>query len=201
MTKGKLARRVGQSATPEQALVAADAAPANGVRAPRKARAMLKTAMRNKDGQLHIDGGAAELATLEAAFGSDVGEFIGYGLSTLLAITGGTGKENLTQEVNQALALLTAIEPRDELEAALAIQMVATHHLTLASMHRFQSADTIERRKLHGELTTKFSRTFTAQLEALGKHRRGGEQVVRHVHVNEGGQAVIANTVNTGGVR
>src|SRR3546814_9794291 len=45
-------------------------------------------------------------------------------------------------------------------------------------------------------------RTFTAQIEALTKLRRGGEQVVRHIHVdNRGGQAVITETVQTGGSR
>jgi len=39
-----------------------------------------------------------------------------------------------------------------------------------------------------------------ATVEALDRLVRGGEQVVRHIHVdNRGGQAVIAETVNTGG--
>lgn len=42
-------------------------------------------------------------------------------------------------------------------------------------------------------------RSFALHAEALAKLRRGGEQVFRHVHVNEGGQAVIAGTVNTRG--
>jgi hypothetical protein len=37
-------------------------------------------------------------------------------------------------------------------------------------------------------------------METLARMRRGGEQVVRHVHVdNRGGQAVIAENVQTGG--
>jgi hypothetical protein len=51
-----------------------------------------------------------------------------------------------------------------------------------------------------GNLANKFMRTFTAQAEALAKIRRGGEQVVKYVHVHEGGQAVVAGTINqTGG--
>jgi hypothetical protein len=38
-------------------------------------------------------------------------------------------------------------------------------------------------------------RTFTLQAEALAKLQRGGEQVVRVVHVHPGGQAVIGNVV------
>src|SRR3546814_4294864 len=53
-----------------------------------------------------------------------------------------------------------------------------------------------------GNLSVKLMRTFTAQIEALTKLRRGGEQVVRHIHVdNRGGQAVITETVQTGGSR
>lgn len=42
---------------------------------------------------------------------------------------------------------------------------------------------------------TKLNRTFLAQLEALNKYRGKGQQkkTVEHVHVNEGGQAVIGN--------
>jgi hypothetical protein len=42
-------------------------------------------------------------------------------------------------------------------------------------------------------------RTFTAQLDALNKYRGKGEQKmeVKHVHVHEGGQAIVGN-VNHG---
>ena len=45
----------------------------------------------------------------------------------------------------------------------------------------------------------KLARTFTAQVEALKRYRSRGEQTVRveHVHVNEGGQAIIGD-VSTG---
>jgi len=42
-------------------------------------------------------------------------------------------------------------------------------------------------------------RTFIAQIEALKKYRTAGRQkmIVEHVHVNEGGQAIVG-TVNQG---
>jgi hypothetical protein len=42
---------------------------------------------------------------------------------------------------------------------------------------------------------TKLLRAFATQIEALRRLRNGGSQLVRveHVHVNEGGQAVIGN--------
>jgi hypothetical protein len=45
----------------------------------------------------------------------------------------------------------------------------------------------------HGNLPTKLERTFVAQVEAVAKWRRGGEQrvMVEHVHVRSGGQAIV----------
>jgi hypothetical protein len=97
------------------------------------------------------------------------------------------------------VAMLGGIAPTNELEAMLAAQMIATHHLTMEVSRRALNAQDLPQYQAHGNLATKTARTFAAQIEALSKLRRGGEQVVRHVHVNDGGQAVIAGTVNTGG--
>lgn len=51
-----------------------------------------------------------------------------------------------------------------------------------------------------GNLAAKLLRTSQGQMETLARMRRGGEQVVKHIHVdNRGGQAVIAENVATGG--
>ena len=44
-------------------------------------------------------------------------------------------------------------------------------------------------------MVTKLTRTFIAQMEALDKHRGKGRQkiTVRHVTVNEGGQAIVGS--------
>jgi hypothetical protein len=46
-------------------------------------------------------------------------------------------------------------------------------------------------------------RTYSSQVEALRWLRNGGSQFVRveHVHVNEGGQAVIGNVSSSGNYR
>jgi hypothetical protein len=45
----------------------------------------------------------------------------------------------------------------------------------------------------YGAVATKMMRTYTTQVEALAKLRRGGNQTVRveHVHVHAGGQAIV----------
>jgi hypothetical protein len=42
---------------------------------------------------------------------------------------------------------------------------------------------------------TKLTRTYAAQMEALKRYRSGGEQkmTVQHVHVADGGQAMVGN--------
>jgi hypothetical protein len=57
-------------------------------------------------------------------------------------------------------------------------------------------------------MAVKLMRTCTAQVQALAKLQRGGEQTVRVVHVHSGGRAVVgtvvagnsAETVTRGGV-
>jgi hypothetical protein len=103
------------------------------------------------------------------------------------------------EKLNASLALVAAIDPRDELEATLAIDMAITHDLSIEMMQRAKTTTDRGALRDYANLATKFSRTFTAQMKAISEHRRGGEQVVRHVHVYDGGQAVLAETVNVGG--
>ena len=52
-----------------------------------------------------------------------------------------------------------------------------------------------------GRAFNKLARTFAAQMEALRKYRTGGEQnvTVKHVTVNEGGQAIVGNVEHSPG--
>ncbi|MEH6648333.1 hypothetical protein [Sulfitobacter sp.] len=57
----------------------------------------------------------------------------------------------------------------------------------------------MEQVKAHYSGFNKLARTYTAQMEALRKHRNGGRQTVtvQHVNVENGGQAIVGN-VQTG---
>ncbi len=95
---------------------------------------------------------------------------------------------------NLALAVLHGIKPRDELEAMLAVQMIGVHNLAMAFMGRaVRTEQTFEGADANVARATKLLRTFTAQIEALNRYRGGGQQkvTVEHVHVNEGGQAIV----------
>lgn len=155
-----------------------------------------------EDGALVLQGTEEAQQRMEVAFGSADREFHTYCLAQLLIILPeSAGGDDYTLPINAAIAMLTAIAPKNEMEAMLAVQMVASHHLTMLSMRRTKTASMLPQLQANGNMANKFARTHAAQVEALSRLRRGGEQVVRHVHVNEGGQALIAGTVNTGGAK
>jgi hypothetical protein len=104
---------------------------------------------------------------------------------------------------NAALAIIDGVRPKDEIEAMLAAHMAVTNLALLELVartrdaiagHRYQG-DGIKRLDVLGNLTNKFMRTYTMQVEALARKRRKGEQniTVKHVHIHPGGQAVVGN--------
>jgi hypothetical protein len=151
-----------------------------------------------EDGKLTLAGTEAEHAFVARAFGSESIDFQTYCLRQLLNIIPEGTTEDYTFDTNAALAMLASIAPANELEAMLAVQMVATHHMAMLTTRKAVHSQAFDVRQANANLSTKFSRTFTAQIEALGRHRRGGKQVVEHVHISDGGQAVFANSVTTG---
>jgi hypothetical protein len=104
---------------------------------------------------------------------------------------------------NAALAVIDGVRPKDEIEAMLAAHMAVTNVALLELVARTRRAiaghmyqgNGIKRLDVLGNLTTKFMRTYTLQVEALARKRRKGEQnvTVKHVHVHAGGQAVVGN--------
>ena len=111
-------------------------------------------------------------------------------------------KDNMVDALNATTPLLVAIAPRDELEGMLAVQMVGIHNLAMEMMGRTVNTDqTVNGVSNNVNQVAKLTRTFIAQMDALNKHRGKGQQkmTVEHVHVNEGGQAVIGNIDKGGG--
>ena len=140
-------------------------------------------------------------ALLSAALGSRSEEWTRVGINHLITTTHPTSMTGVDEaKLNAALAFMTDIAPRNTVEAALGMQMLATHETAMEMMRRARNADFLPQMEAYGNLATKLTRTFTTQMEALAKLRRGGEQTVKHVYVNEGGQAVFAGTINQGGV-
>ena len=86
-------------------------------------------------------------------------------------------------------------KPRDEIECALVIQMACTHSAAIAVLNRLGGASGDRTVAAMASAAARLLRAYAAQVEALRRLRNGNSQTVRveHVHVNEGGQAVIGN--------
>ncbi|MCJ7601808.1 MAG: hypothetical protein MUO63_09955 [Desulfobulbaceae bacterium] len=113
----------------------------------------------------------------------------------------GLTKDNSAEHLNKLTPMLRGINPQDELEGMLACQMVGVHNLAMEVMKRAMLKDqTVNGVTENVNRATKLLRTFTAQMEALNRHRGKGQQkmTVEHVHVHQGGQAIVGN-VNQGG--
>ena len=128
------------------------------------------------------------------ALGTDSQEFMD-GVLRQLANAVSPGKDADEEAINFALAVIAGIEPQDELETMLAMQMVAVHMATMTFTRRLAHVETLDQQHGSERALNKLARTFAMQMEALKRYRTGGEQkvVVQHVNVNEGGQAIVGN--------
>ena len=109
--------------------------------------------------------------------------------------------ETVIKTCNNALALLNGINPQDEIEGMLTVQMIGVHNMASDAMRLTMISDQYpEAKERNTNRAIKLLRTFTAQVEALNKYRREGQQkvTVEHVNVHDGGQAIVGN-VNQGG--
>ena len=131
------------------------------------------------------------------AFGTASADFAATEISRLMNVVQKTPLDQ--QSLNAAIAVVEGIGPQSEVEAMLASQMAATHVLTMDMMRIARKSELVPQIEMAGNLAVKLARTFTAQIEALAKLRRGGEQTVRveHVHVHAGGQAVVGSVTHT----
>ena len=121
------------------------------------------------------------------------------GLFTQVRNAVSKGPKTDIHATNFALAAIAGVGPKDEIEAMLAAQMAAVHKATMTYAMLLTHSDTIRQQDSNSRALNQLARTFTTQVEALKRHRSSGQQVVvKHVTVNDGGQAVVGN-VQTGG--
>lgn len=104
--------------------------------------------------------------------------------------------------VSSMLSFIKGAGAEDPVQSALATQMATTHDAAMYALGQMRSAQYVEQAKVFGSISTKLLNAFTRQAEVLTKMQRGGEQVIKHIHIdNRGGQAVVTDQVVTGGHR
>jgi len=147
----------------------------------------------------------AELQGHKAAFRKLFGEtlsdeFVDEMLTRLdLALAPGHWDVLEPGTLNAAIALIASINPQTELEALLAVQIVATGFAGLKLMQRGQSHLEEAYISVYGGYGTRLLRLQLELIQALDKHRRGHKQTVevRHVHIHSGAQGVVG-IINSG---
>lgn len=141
---------------------------------------------------------AAGCQHLMRALGTDSADFMA-GVLSQLANAVSPGKDADGAAINFALAVISGVEPKDELETLLGLQMVSVHLATMTFTRRLAHVETIAQQDSAERALNRLMRTYVAQLEALKRYRTGGEQkvLVQHVNVNDGGQAIVG-TVDRG---
>jgi hypothetical protein len=146
----------------------------------------------------HPDLAIGQVLLMEA-LGTCQTEFMG-GLLKQLANAATQGKEIDQHATNYMLAMVTGIEPKDQVEAMLAAQMAAVHNAMMTFARRLNHVDNIPQQDSAERAFNKLGRTFAAQVEALKRYRTGGQQkvTVEHVTVNAGGQAIVGNVETPG---
>jgi hypothetical protein len=136
-------------------------------------------------------------AHLKKALGTASSDFVNASLLELQVAAqlpfGGISEVGM----NAALALIEGVAPRNEIEGAIAVQMACTHAAALSVLARFRGGGggTEHRVAALASAAARLLKAYSVQVETLRRLRHGGDQHVRveHVHVNEGGQAVIGN--------
>jgi hypothetical protein len=189
------------SPSPSEAKAIADAQDRMAGRRPR-----IEASEKSEDGVIEIRAPHSDtrgfVTQLYDCFGTASAAFAEHAIARLAAIIPGKGSAAPTQtELNAVLAAIDGIRPTDEIEAMLAVQMVATHETAMEMLRRAKQAESTPRLQEYGSLAVKLLRTYTAQVEAIARLRRGGEQrvIVQHVNVNEGGQAIVGAVNHPGG--
>ena len=118
--------------------------------------------------------------------------------------TAHSDEKDRQKQIASCLEAMVGISPQDESEGMLAAQMVACHN---AAMECFRRAMIKEQplagRQQNLSFAYKLCRTYTLHMEALDKHRGKGQQkvTVEHVHVHQGGQAIVGNVQTGAGVQ
>ncbi len=146
----------------------------------------------------HVEPALGQVLLMQAIGTTDL-DFL-CGLVEQLANAGSQGRKVDERGLNFMLSVVRGVEPKDEVEAMLAAQMAAVHMATMTFARRLNHVKHLPQQDSAERAFNKLARTFAAQVEALKRYRTGGEQkvTVEHVHVHQGGQAIVGN-VSPGG--
>ncbi len=133
---------------------------------------------------------------------SDFGQLIPSQLLQTFWFGDDTSDKRIELVVGTCMASLEGIAPKSEIEGMYATQIVACHQAAIECMRRAMLPDiSPDNRSYNLTQANRLMRSYATLVGALDKHRGKGQQkvIVEHVHVHEGGQAIVGNIEQTGG--
>jgi hypothetical protein len=143
-------------------------------------------------------------ARLREAFGKTMSdEFVDVMLGKVVEALKPSPYDKLEESIfNATLAIIDSMQCRSELEALLAVEIIATGFSGLRFLRQSHKNMTEEYISVYGNYANKLLRLQLDLMQALDRHRRGHKQTVevRHVHVHSGAQGVVG-IVNAAGER
>lgn len=131
---------------------------------------------------------------LKAALGTSSGAFVDAALARLLAAS--TLPNNMvptSTSVSAALALIQSMEPANELQAALAVDVACLHAASTNMLSRLSSHIPESRMRTASNAAARLERAFHSAVQTYQKLKHGNRQVIRieRIEVKEGSQAMI----------
>lgn len=109
--------------------------------------------------------------------------------------------KNIARSANLAVQSLAEFAPQDAIEARLCMQEMALYSQGMAYLCRAENNTMLPQSDFYMKNALKLLRLHNETVEALNRHRRKGEQkvTVQHINIEDGGKAVIAGQMATGG--
>jgi hypothetical protein len=132
---------------------------------------------------------------LREAFGDTMSdEFVDVILGKLVeALRPGLYDQLEEATLNAALAIINSMHPQSELEALLAVQIIAAGFAGLRFLRQSYRHMTEEYIDVYGGYAIKLFRLQNEMIQTFDRHRRGHKQTVevRHVQIHSGAQGVV----------
>lgn len=112
--------------------------------------------------------------------------------------------KDLDDKRTAILAFMAGVNPKDVIEGMMAAQLFASHAAATECYRRAMLPDqTVEGKQMNLTLAAKLTKANAEQAAALSKYRGKGQQkvVVEHVHVYQGGQAIVGQVTPGGSMK
>jgi hypothetical protein len=113
------------------------------------------------------------------------------------------GGDNVDKCMNIILQSMHDFQPKDAIEARLISQAIALYQHGMSRLAKAGISENVQHSESYVNMATKLFRVHNETIEAIDRHRRGGEQrvIVQHQQVNITGQAqaVVGNFHSEGG--